>query len=191
MIVGVDEVGRGPLAGPVVAAAVIVSSEDDFEYRDSKLCSNIQRNKAFAHIMQHSVQWSVSIVEASVIDRINILQASLLAMKQSVDKLSANISHVYVDGNQLPKWQYPSTACIKGDQNVRSIAAASIVAKVIRDQMMIGYDRIYPGYQFASHKGYPTADHMRRLKSLKPSKIHRVSFGPIKRILADSLKLDI
>lgn len=191
MIVGVDEVGRGPLAGPVIAAAVILSPTDDFAYQDSKQCSPKKREQIFARLMQQAVEWRIGLVSSQQIDRINILQAALLAMKLAVNQLHHPVTHVHVDGHQMPDWDYNATTHIKGDQNFRCIAAASIIAKVIRDQMMYRYDVRYPGYDFEKHKGYPTRAHIERLVALKPCDIHRRSFGPVKKIAKAGLMLEI
>jgi len=183
LIIGVDEAGRGPLAGPVVAAAVALKSVD-FENRidDSKKLNFNIRQKAFEEIIRKSI-FGISVVNEKIIDRINILQASRLAMQEAVVTLTKKIEglsllnvHVIVDGNMSLKLDWPSTDIIKGDAKSKSIAAASILAKVTRDRIMQEYDSVYPEYGFARHKGYPTQEHREILNRIGPSVIHRKSF---------------
>ena len=195
-IAGTDESGRGPLAGPVVAAAVILPRGFLHpEIKDSKLLSAQQREKLAPVIRQESVCWGVGIVEVDEIDRINILQASLLAMVKALAALSSKPDCVLIDGNQpipgplLLRGKFPGgdslyqKTIIKGDQLCRSIAAASILAKVARDNIMIELDKRFPEYGFASHKGYCCAVHFEALRRYGPSPIHRQSFAPVRDAL--------
>ncbi len=182
-IAGVDEAGRGPLAGEVVAAAVILDSAQPIEgLGDSKKLSEKQREKLFPVIKQQALAFSIASASVEEIDRLNILQASLLAMKRAVDSLSICPDLVYVDGNRCPEWRYGSEAIVKGDGRIAAIAAASILAKVFRDNAIQALDSIYPGYGLAQHKGYPTKAHMDALERLGPTPIHRKSFGPVAKL---------
>jgi len=184
LIAGVDEAGRGPLAGEVVAAAVILDPAQPIEgLGDSKKLSEKQREKLFPLIKQQALAFSIASASVEEIDRLNILQASLLAMKRAMDSLSTCPDLVYVDGNRCPEWPYPSEAIVKGDGRIAAIAAASILAKVSRDNAIKALDSIYPGYGLAQHKGYPTKAHMDALKRLGPTPIHRKSFGPVAKLL--------
>ena len=183
LIIGVDEAGRGPLAGPVVAAAVALKTTS-FKNRidDSKKLSAKDREKAFGEITKKSI-FGVSIVSEKVIDRINILQATRQAMHEAIISLTNNIQelnalniHVIVDGNMFLDLDWPCTDIIDGDAKSKSIAAASILAKVTRDRIMRRYDSLYPEYGFAQHKGYPTEGHRQILRKIGPSTIHRKSF---------------
>lgn len=192
-VAGVDEVGRGPLAGPVVAAAVILPRGFSHpEIKDSKLLSPKQREKLAPLIQQNAASWAVGVVGVEEIDRINILQASLLAMVQALDTLSSKADCALIDGNQpipaamirdsrfsLGASLYQKTV-VKGDQLCLSIAAASIIAKVRRDEMMTQFDKQYPEYGFASHKGYGSAAHLAALRRYGPSPIHRLSYKPVR-----------
>ena len=184
IIAGVDEVGRGPLAGDVVAAAVILGDLPPAGLTDSKALSPGQRERLAETIRSEAVSWSLGRATVAEIDDLNILQASLLAMRRAVEALSVQPSLVLVDGNHLPKWPYEARAIVKGDLIEPAISAASIVAKVTRDSEMVSLDEQYPGYGFAAHKGYPTKAHLAALASLGVSPIHRRSFGPVKRLLA-------
>lgn len=176
---GVDEVGRGPLAGPVVAAAVILNPEYFIEgLKDSKLLTHKKREILSEQIKKYSLAWAIGRAEVEEIDEINIFQASLLAMKRAVEKLSLLPEFVVVDGTHCPDINIPSKTIIKGDQLIPAISAASIIAKVARDAEMIEYDKHYPGYDFASHKGYGTKKHIEALLKLGISSIHRKSFKP-------------
>lgn len=184
VIAGVDEVGRGPLAGDVVAAAVILNPQHPIDnLNDSKKISEKKRELLFDQIKQYAVCWCVARASVEEIDDINILQASLLAMRRAVQGLAVQPDHVQVDGNKLPKWNYSSEAIIQGDGLIAEISAASIIAKVTRDREMQHMDKLYPGYGLAKHKGYPTKAHMEALQKLGPSPIHRVSFGPVKKLI--------
>ena len=182
LIAGVDEAGRGPLAGRVVAAAVILDAPIA-GLQDSKTLSEKKRLALSAVIKEKSLAWSVAHASVLEIDTLNILQASLLAMKRAVEALAIQPDQVLVDGNQLPKWSYPSQAIIKGDQCVAAISAASILAKTARDQQMYLLHEQYPDYGFNQHKGYPTKAHLSCLKALGPTPFHRKSFKPVKALL--------
>ena len=183
-IAGVDEVGRGPLAGDVVAAAVILDPQRPIDgLRDSKKLSESRREALAQLIRERALAWSVARASVAEIDELNILQASLLAMKRAVTALDPQPRYVLVDGNRLPRWDYPSEPVIKGDDRVSAIAAASILAKVQRDNELVALEAEYPGYGFASHKGYPTAAHLSALKKLGVSPVHRRSFGPVRELL--------
>ncbi len=181
MLAGVDEVGRGPLAGPVVTAAVILSPDDPMlgQYRDSKRVSEKKRLKLYHHIRKHAVAYAVAQANVEEIDRLNILHATMFAMRRAVEALVVKPSEVVVDGNRCPEVPYPVSAVIGGDDKVQEIAAASIVAKVVRDRMMHYLHSRYPAYQFAKHKGYGTAEHMEALRTFGPCEHHRHSFAPV------------
>ena len=188
LIAGVDEVGRGPLAGPVVAAAVILDPERPIDgLADSKKLSEKKREVLFELIQQRALAWCIGRAEVEEIDSINILQASLLAMKRAVLGLPVGPDQVLVDGNKLPDLNYPMRAIIKGDQLEPAISAASILAKVSRDREMVALEQHYPGYGFAGHKGYPTAEHRQAIATIGVSAVHRRSFGPVKRFLEPEL----
>ena len=183
VIAGVDEVGRGPLAGPVIAAAVILDPEQPiYGLADSKSINEKKREKLAQEIMLKSRAWAIARAEVYEIDELNILQASLLAMCRSVDALNIKPGLVLVDGNQCPEMELPVKAIIKGDTKVAAISAASIIAKVARDREMTDLDHEYPGYGFAVHKGYPTMAHIQALKQLGACPIHRRSFAPVKNL---------
>lgn len=178
---GCDEVGRGPLAGDVVAAAVILDPENPIiGLDDSKKLTEKKRELLFGEIQLKAKSWCIARASVAEIDKINILQASLLAMTRAVQGLHIQPEHVLVDGNKLPKWNYTSEAVVKGDSRVAAISAASILAKVTRDREMIELDKIYPGYGFADHKGYPTKVHMDALDRLGITPIHRTSYAPVR-----------
>jgi ribonuclease HII len=178
---GCDEVGRGPLAGDVVAAAVILDPENPITgLADSKKLTEKKREQLFIEIQQKARSWCIARASVAEIDKINILQASLLAMARAVQGLHIQPEHVLVDGNKLPKWSYPAEAVVKGDSRVAAISAASILAKVTRDREMVELDKIYPGYGFADHKGYPTKVHMDALDKLGITAIHRTSYAPVR-----------
>jgi len=186
LICGVDEAGRGPLAGPVYAAAVILGPDFDTEgLRDSKKLSETKRYSLAANIKKNALACSVGICSASEIDEINIHQATLLAMKRAIEGLSGYTSiKVMVDGLFCPQVDFPCEAIVKGDDKVAEISAASIIAKTERDLKMIEIDKIYPAYQFKKHKGYPTKLHIEMIKSEGLCEYHRKSFSPIKEMLA-------
>ena len=183
-IAGVDEVGRGPLAGAVVAAAVILNPDDPIDgLMDSKKLSAKRREQLALEIRVRAIAWCVARAEREEIDEINILQASLLAMQRAVNGLNVRVDRALIDGNRCPHLDCPAEAIVKGDSLIPSISAASILAKVARDNEMVELDGIYPGYGLAKHKGYPTAQHLAALQTLGPSPIHRRSFGPVKKLL--------
>jgi ribonuclease HII len=181
---GVDEVGRGPLAGPVMAGAVILDPARPIAgLADSKTLSESAREQLAEEIKASALAWAIGRAEVEEIDQINILQASLLAMRRAVLALSPQAEYALIDGNRCPDLPCPSEAIIKGDQSVAAISAASIIAKVTRDREMVEMEAIYPGYAFASHKGYPTKVHLAALQELGLTPIHRRSFGPVKKLL--------
>ncbi len=183
-ICGVDEVGRGPLAGPVVAAAVILDPAQPISgLDDSKKLTEKRREALFEEIRNKALAWSLGRAEVEEIDRINILQASLLAMQRAVEALPVSPDHALVDGNKLPVLSCSAEAIVGGDGSVACISAASIMAKVSRDREMFVLDQRYPGYGLARHKGYPTPAHKEALEKLGVSKIHRRSFAPVRRVL--------
>ena len=183
-VAGVDEAGRGPLAGPVVAAAVILDIKKPIHgLDDSKKLSAVRREYLAEEIKTNALAWSIGKVDHLEIDRINILQASLVAMKIAIEGLSIAPEHVLVDGNKCPQVSYSIDAIIGGDRLIPAISAASILAKVSRDKEMVEFDCIYPGYGFAKHKGYPTRAHIIALNNLGICEIHRRSFAPVQRLL--------
>ena len=185
LIAGVDEVGRGPLAGDVVAAAVILSDSPPAGVTDSKALSPAKRELLAEAIKREAVCWALGRASVEEIDQLNILEASMLAMRRAVEGLAVQPSLVLVDGNRLPKWPYEARAIVKGDLTEPSIGAASILAKVQRGGEMQTLHNQYPGYGFDRHKGYPTQAHLSALSRLGVSPAHRRSFGPVKRLLAD------
>ena len=185
LIAGVDEVGRGPLAGDVVAAAVILNDPPPAGVTDSKALSPAKRELLADAIKREAVCWALGRASVEEIDQLNILEASMLAMRRAVEGLVVLPSLVLVDGNRLPRWPYEARAIVKGDLTEPSIGAASILAKVQRDGEMQTLHSQYPGYGFDRHKGYPTQAHLSALRRLGVSPAHRRSFGPVKRLLAD------
>lgn len=180
-VAGVDEVGRGPLAGPVVAGAVILNPEYPITgVRDSKQLTAPVRERLAAIIQERAIAWALGRAEVEEIDKLNIFQASLLAMQRAIAALSIIPSLVLVDGKHCPRAPCPSRGIIKGDQKIVAIGAASIVAKVARDGEMVELDKRYPGYGFKRHKGYPTRAHLIALENLGPCPIHRRSFRPVR-----------
>jgi ribonuclease HII len=181
---GVDEVGRGPLAGPVVAAAVILDPARPIAgLKDSKQLSERKREALAAQIRSDALAWALGRAEVEEIDAINILQASLLAMQRAVAALSLAPELVLVDGNHCPRLACPAQAIVKGDSLVPAISAASILAKVSRDREMLDLDARYPGYGLAQHKGYPSKAHLAALQALGASPVHRRSYAPVRRLL--------
>lgn len=181
---GVDEAGRGPLAGPVVVAAVILKSDHSLKgLDDSKRLSEAKREQLFPRICQEALAWSVVEVAVAEIDRLNILQATLLGMQQAVHALSRPPHRILIDGNRAPELPGQVETRVHGDRLVPAISAASIVAKVTRDRIMRDWHKRYPDYGFDRHKGYPTAAHLLQLEKLGPCAIHRRSFAPVKRLL--------
>jgi len=184
MIAGVDEAGRGPLAGAVIAAAVILDPTRPIAgVTDSKKLTAKKRERLEIEIQQHAIAWAIGRAEVEEIDELNILQASLLAMSRAVEGLPLVPTHVQVDGNQCPTVNYPVEAIVKGDALIPAIGAASILAKVARDRELIALDEQYPEYGFAQHKGYPTKAHFAALEAHGASPVHRRSFAPVRRIL--------
>lgn len=178
---GIDEAGRGPLAGPVVAAAVILEPHGTPSgLADSKTLSAARRERLAADIRDAALSWSVAWSDPAEIDALNILNATLLAMRRAVDRLRVAAGHALVDGNRCPRLPCTVEAVVRGDATVPVISAASILAKSHRDRMMRTFDEVYPGYGFARHKGYPTADHLRCLRRRGPCAIHRHSFRPVR-----------
>jgi ribonuclease HII len=184
LVAGVDEVGRGPLCGPVVTAAVILDpSRPILGLNDSKKLSELRREQLFEEIQQKALAWCIARAEVAEIDRLNILQATMLAMQRAIAGLSVTPRLALIDGNRCPVLPIPSAALVKGDSKVPAIAAASILAKVSRDREMLELDRVYPGYGIAGHKGYPTPEHLAALVLHGPTIIHRRSFAPVRRLL--------
>ena len=182
IIAGVDEVGRGPLAGPVTAAAVILpKSHTIIGLTDSKKLSAKQRERLFIEISEQAMAIGIAHASHTEIDQINILQASLLAMKRAVEQLPIQPDELWVDGSHTIDTPYPCKAIIKGDLTVEAISAASIMAKVTRDRLMDDLHQHYPAYGFNQHAGYPTKAHIEVLNQIGPCEIHRQSFGPVKR----------
>jgi ribonuclease HII len=183
-VAGVDEAGRGPLAGPVVAAAVILIPARPIPgLADSKALSEGQREALAEAIRRQALAWALGRAEVEEIDRLNILQASLLAMQRAIEALPPAADQVLVDGNRCPRLAIPCQAIVQGDAKVQAIMAASILAKVARDRELVALDAQYPGYGLARHKGYPTKAHIAALAALGVSPIHRQSFGPVRRLL--------
>jgi ribonuclease HII len=181
-LAGVDEAGCAPLAGPVVAGAVILDrNRFPRGIDDSKKLPLEKREALYARIVKCAA-WAVGIASVEEIDSINIYWARMLAMSRAVDALGLEPAWVLVDGNACPKWQRPSKAIVSGDAKCRSIAAASIIAKVTRDRIMLDHARDYPGYGWEHNRGYPTPDHRRALRELGPTPLHRRSFGLVRQI---------
>ena len=184
IICGVDEAGRGPLAGPVYAAAVILDKNRPIAgLADSKKLSEKRRNHLACEIRQHALTWSIAEASVEEIDTLNILQASLLAMRRAVEQLRVRPHEVWVDGLQCPDTGLPSRAIVQGDSSVPAISAASILAKTARDEAMLLLHERYPQYDFAAHKGYPTAAHLAALRLHGASIEHRRSFRPVRELL--------
>ena len=184
-VAGVDEAGRGPLAGPVMAAAVILDPRRPIAgLADSKTLSPRRREALAERIRAEAVAWAVASATVEEIDRLNILWATLLAMRHAVQALMPAPQRVLVDGDRCPALACPARAVIKGDQKIPAISAASILAKVERDRLMLALDARYPGYGFAEHKGYPTAAHVEALRRLGATPVHRRSFAPVRECLS-------
>jgi ribonuclease HII len=191
LICGVDEAGRGPLAGAVYAAAVILNPEKSIMgLADSKKLSEKRRDALALKIKEHAIAWAIAYSTVEEIDELNILQASLLAMKRAIESVQASLVEiaplnllVQVDGNQRPKISLPCEAIVKGDSKVQAISAASILAKTARDAALYDLDRQYPMYGFAQHKGYPTAAHIALLRQHGVSPVHRRSYAPVKALI--------
>ncbi|WP_145490966.1 ribonuclease HII [Yersinia rohdei] len=184
LIAGVDEVGRGPLVGAVVTAAVILDPKRPIVgLADSKKLSEKRRLSLYDEIIDKALSWSLGRAEPEEIDHLNILHATMLAMQRAVVGLHIVPDYVLIDGNRCPQLAMPSLAVVKGDSRVAEISAASILAKVTRDREMTELDRHFPEYGFAQHKGYPTAVHLEKLSTFGATEHHRRSFGPVKRVL--------
>lgn len=185
---GVDEAGRGPLAGAVYAAAVILDPAKPIAgLNDSKKLTEKSRDRLAFIIKAESLAWSVAFATVEEIDRLNILQATMLAMQRAVAGLDLRPETVWVDGNRCPVWDYPSRAVVDGDALVPAISAASIIAKTTRDAVMVELHARYPQYNFAGHKGYGTAAHLKALKQHGPCPEHRQSFSPVREMLAQGV----
>jgi len=183
-VAGVDEAGRGPLAGPVIAGAVILDPEQTIAgLRDSKRLSASRREELYEQITEHALAWGVGRAEVEEIDRINILQATMQAMRRAVEALVPFADHALIDGNRCPDLYCTAQAIIRGDSKIPAISAASILAKVTRDREMIDLDKRYPGYGLAQHKGYPSKAHIEALESLGVTPVHRRSYAPVRRII--------
>jgi ribonuclease HII len=184
-IAGIDEAGRGPLAGPVVAAACILPDNTLFSHlNDSKQLTADQRDVLFAEITSYpNLIYGIGIIEVKTIDKVNILQATFLAMRKAVEALAIQPDYLLIDGNQLPHFDIPTEALVEGDSLSISIAAASILAKVTRDRLMLELDAKWPHYGFRKHKGYATEEHVAAIHKLGPCPIHRKSFDPVKSLL--------
>lgn len=184
LIAGVDEVGRGPLVGAVVTAAVILDAKNPIiGLMDSKKLTEKKREKLFIEIQEKALCWCIGRAEPEEIDELNILHATMLAMQRAVMGLTIVPDFVLVDGNRCPKLAMPSQAVVKGDSLVQEISAASILAKVTRDREMVELDICYPEYGFAKHKGYPTPYHLEKLAQFGAIEFHRKSFAPVRRAL--------
>lgn len=189
-IVGVDEAGRGPLAGPVVAAAVVLDASRPVDgLKDSKKLSARQREQLAPIIRERALAWAVAEASPAEIDRLNILKATLLAMHRAVQSVQLSLRahdtelHALVDGNRLPVWPYSAKAIVKGDALEPAISAASILAKTHRDELMLQLHAVHPDYGFDVHMGYPTPDHLRNLQTCGPCPAHRRSFAPVRQLL--------
>ncbi|MBI1397868.1 MAG: ribonuclease HII [Betaproteobacteria bacterium] len=186
LVAGVDEAGRGPLAGPVCAACVILDARRPIAgLADSKVLTARRRAELAAEIRAHAIAWEVAFADVAEIDRINILHATLAAMRKAVLGLGVRPAEVLVDGNRCPELPYPSRAVVRGDSTVPAISAASILAKTARDAVMDDLDRLHPEYGFVRHKGYPTVEHLAALRRHGPTPHHRLSFAPVRAAAGD------
>lgn len=184
LVAGCDEAGMSPLAGPVVAAAVILRPDDKIRYvNDSKQLSPEQRDALAVEIKARAVAWAVGIVSHTEIDQLNIFRAGLLAMRRALEGLDPQPQHVLLDARRVPEFQVPQTPIIKGDALSLTIGAASIIAKTTRDRIMVELDAKYPGYGLAAHKGYPVAAHVEALRRLGVTEVHRRTFAPVREVL--------
>ena len=184
LLAGVDEAGRGPLAGPVVAAAVILDDENPIEgLADSKQLSERTRERLFDEIRAKALCCAIAQASVEEIDRLNILQATMLAMRRAVESLRLKPAKVLVDGNRLPVLKVAAEAVVQGDAKVQAISAASILAKVHRDRLCLQLHQLHPQYGFAEHKGYPTPEHLAALQAHGPCAVHRRSFAPVRAVL--------
>ena len=185
LLAGVDEVGRGPLAGDVVAAAVILDPSAPIDgLNDSKKLTEKRRERLFGEIKEKALSWAIGRASVAEIDELNILHASMLAMKRAVEDLPITPEYALIDGNRCPEINIRSESVVKGDSRVAAISAASILAKVTRDREMVLLDQQYPGYGLAGHKGYPTPAHLNALKEKGVTIIHRKSFRPVRECIA-------
>lgn len=185
LVAGVDEAGRGPLAGPVVAAAVILDDLQPIQgLADSKVLTALKRERLFDEIRAKALCCHIATASVEEIDSLNILQATMLAMRRAVEGLRLMPARVLVDGNRIPVLPMPATAIVKGDARVQSISAASILAKVHRDRLCLELDTQHPDYGFATHKGYPTAEHLAALRRHGACPAHRRTFGPVRAVVA-------
>jgi ribonuclease HII len=188
LVCGVDEAGRGPLAGPVVAAAVVLDRRRPIEgVRDSKLLSPPARERLAEAIRADALAWAIGVASVEEIERLNILQASLLAMRRAVESLQPAADRALIDGKHVPVLGIPARAIVDGDALEPAISAASILAKTHRDSLMRALDVQFPGYGFAEHVGYATPEHLQRLRELGPCPAHRRSFAPVRELLTGSL----
>lgn len=184
LVAGVDEAGRGPLAGPVVAAAVILRREDCPDgLNDSKQLTAARRAEMEVEIKARALCWGVGVASVEEIDSINILWATMLAMKRAMEALDEDCAHVLVDGNRCPDWRWPATAVVEGDAKCLSIAAASIIAKEARDRMMVQAAALHPHYGWETNKGYGSPRHLAALREHGPTPLHRRSFAPVAQLL--------
>lgn len=191
LVCGVDEVGRGPLCGAVVTAAVILDpARPILGLNDSKKLTEARRELLYEEIVEKALSWCIARAEVAEIDSLNILHATMLAMQRAVEGLHITPRHAMIDGNRCPNLRVPASAVIQGDAKVPAIAAASILAKVSRDREMTAFDLIYPGYGIAAHKGYPTPVHLEALARLGPTPIHRRSFAPVRAAYEARFDLD-
>jgi len=180
LVAGVDEAGRGPLAGPVVAAAVILDPDRPVRgLADSKLLSAEERDRLAGRIRMRAIGWAIGVAQVDEIDAINILRATMLAMQRAVRALPVTPQEAWIDGDRCPELPCAARAIVKGDRDVAVISAASIIAKTARDAMLVELDRAYPQYGFAQHKGYGTREHLRALAAHGPCPAHRRSFAPV------------
>lgn len=190
VIAGVDEAGVSPLAGPVVAAAVILDPDNRiYKLKDSKLLNAAQREHLYARISAKALAISVGVASVEEIDRLNIFHATMLAMERAIKGLRLNFELILIDGKRLPKIEYPMKAIVRGDQLIKAISAASIIAKVTRDRIMMDYHKTFPLYNFAKHKGYGTKEHQSLLKQFGVCPIHRHSFSPVRNELEKTQNL--
>jgi len=186
LVAGVDEAGRGPLAGPVVAAAVILDDLKPIKgLADSKAISALKRERLFDEIRAKALCCCIAEASAAEIDELNILQATMLAMRRAVEGLRLKPAKVLVDGNRIPVLKIPAEAIVKGDAKVKAISAASILAKVHRDRLCLELHALHPQYGFDGHKGYPTPEHLAALRAHGACPQHRRSFGPVRKVLSD------
>jgi len=190
LIAGIDEAGRGPLAGPVVAAAVILDPQQPIDgLADSKVLSKLKRESLSKFIKTRALSWSIAFASVEEIDELNILQATLLAMQRAVNGLHIQPDEALVDGNQIPRLLIPTLAIIKGDSKIPAISAASIIAKVERDSMMLNYHKLHPHYSFHLHQGYGTKLHLAEIAQFGFLEIHRKSFNPLRTLLSEQTLL--